>query len=230
MSLTASIAKASEWFRTPPLPSDQNVHQYSLVEGEGSTHNHLFYIDEDLNELRIKEAPALAPDSSYSIRLSTTDDDGDSFAKAFSLKVIDTTSPSVVITTDTELITEDVTIYFNLSEPSPNFTDVEFSISGGDLGELSGSGTAYSAVFTPHSNSLSDAVISVDAGTGKITRVVINIFNGSCKYGLRSPTVSIETDFDNFGIDDTAEITIKYLNLHHRLLILIQNKLFFHYR
>ena len=85
---TADFASIATLTSVDQDPSDLNLHQYSLVEGAGDTDNDLFYVDQDLNALRIKQAPQLAPQASYIVRLSTTDDEGGAFEKPFPWKLL----------------------------------------------------------------------------------------------------------------------------------------------
>ena len=56
---------------------------YALAEGEGAIHNDMFQIDGA--QLKTKESFKCAEDSVFSVRISTTDDGGLSFSKAFTL-------------------------------------------------------------------------------------------------------------------------------------------------
>ncbi len=64
-----------------------DTHTYSLVTGTGDTDNNSFTIDR--SSLKIKTSPDYETKSSYSIRLQTTDNDGETYAKAFTLSVKD---------------------------------------------------------------------------------------------------------------------------------------------
>lgn len=56
---------------------------YALAEGEGAVHNDLFMVDG--KQLKAKQRFMCATDTCYSIRLSTTDEGGLSYSKAFKL-------------------------------------------------------------------------------------------------------------------------------------------------
>ncbi|WP_353291977.1 SBBP repeat-containing protein [Synechococcus sp. M16CYN] len=62
-------------------------HAYSLVTGTGDTDNSAFTIDGD--QLHINESPDFETNSSYSIRLQTTDSGGLTFEKSFTFNVND---------------------------------------------------------------------------------------------------------------------------------------------
>jgi len=78
----------------------------------------------------------------------------------------DTTPPTITYRSsktslglgDTALIT------FTLSEPSVNFTASDVTVAGGTLTNFSGSGTSYTATFTPAVNSTNNGVINVNSG------------------------------------------------------------------
>lgn len=62
---------------------DEKVFTYALAEGEGAIHNDLFQITDD--QLQIKNSFKCAEGSIYKVRISTTDEGGMSFSKAFTL-------------------------------------------------------------------------------------------------------------------------------------------------
>jgi V8-like Glu-specific endopeptidase len=79
----------------------------------------------------------------------------------------DTTPPTISIGTKHYLLHagEIVQISFTLSEPSSNFTANDVTVSGGILSNFTGSGTTYTALFTPTPNSTINSVVSVASGT-----------------------------------------------------------------
>ena len=62
---------------------DNKTFTYALAEGEGAIHNDLFKITDDL--LQTRESFKCAADTTYFVRISTTDDGGLSFSKSFVL-------------------------------------------------------------------------------------------------------------------------------------------------
>lgn len=64
---------------------DEKTFTYALAEGDGAIHNDLFQITND--QLQIKSSFKCAEDSIYKVRISTTDDGGMSFSKAFTLNL-----------------------------------------------------------------------------------------------------------------------------------------------
>ena len=83
-------------------PDINETFTYALVGGEGSSDNKSFTVDD--NQLKIKESPNHEIKDSYSIRLRTTDSDGLTFEKAFTLTVRDVNeAPTNIYTTTTEI-------------------------------------------------------------------------------------------------------------------------------
>jgi len=80
---------------------------------------------------------------------------------------IDTVAPTVTITsTDSALQSGDVaTLTFTLSEASTDFGAVDIVVTGGMLSNFAGSGTSYTAAFTPTPNSTTGATVDVAGGT-----------------------------------------------------------------
>ena len=76
---------------------------------------------------------------------------------------VDTVVPTVAITTDDSALNvgDTATITFTLSEASANFAEEDIVVSGGTLTNFTGSGTSYSATFTPTSGSTTNGVVSV---------------------------------------------------------------------
>ena len=64
---------------------DNKTFTYALAEGDGAIHNDLFQITDD--QLQIKNSFKCAEDSIYKVRISTTDEGGMSFSKAFTLNL-----------------------------------------------------------------------------------------------------------------------------------------------
>jgi hypothetical protein len=81
----------------------------------------------------------------------------------------DTSPPTISISAGSNSLTifQTATIFFNLSEPSTNFSMNDVEVSGGNLSDFKGSGTNYTAIFTPDKTTSSSGVIRV--GNGKFT-------------------------------------------------------------
>ena len=79
---------------------------------------------------------------------------------------VDTLAPTIAITSNTSALKAGSTasINFTLSEPSTDFTQADVTVSGGTLSNFSGSGTNYSATFTPTSNSKGTGIVLVMSG------------------------------------------------------------------
>ena len=76
---------------------------------------------------------------------------------------IDDVPPTIAITTSDSNLTagETATITFTLSESSTNFVAGDVTVTGGTLSGFSGSGTTYTATFTPDISSTTNGVVSV---------------------------------------------------------------------
>lgn len=92
---------------------EEGTFTYALAEGDGAIHNDLFQIAG--SQLQAKECFKCAEDSVYKIRLSTTDEGGLSFSKAFELNL-----KKVLIKPDVDTLTvticEGETCYFHGAE------------------------------------------------------------------------------------------------------------------
>ena len=79
----------------------------------------------------------------------------------------DGTAPTIGVIANQSNITSGgaATITFALSESSTDFVASDITVSGGSISNFSGSGTTYTATFTPTANSTTNGVISVASGT-----------------------------------------------------------------
>ena len=95
-------------------------------------------------------------------------DNNNSLTFSIDTRTADTTPPSISITdddTDDSLSAGDsTTLAFTLAEASTDFSESDVTVSGGSLSNFTGSGTSYSAIFTPHANSTTNGDISVASG------------------------------------------------------------------
>jgi uncharacterized delta-60 repeat protein len=78
----------------------------------------------------------------------------------------DTTSPTITLSADLVALKpgQAAIITFTLSEPSTDFAASDISVSGGTLSNFKGSGTTYTALYTPTINSETSTRISVADG------------------------------------------------------------------
>ena len=97
---------------------DEKTFTYALAEGDGAIHNDMFQITED--RLEIKNSFKCADENCYKVRISTTDDGGLSFSKAFNLDL-----KKVLIKPDIDTLT--VTL---CDGESCSFNGVEYSQTG----------------------------------------------------------------------------------------------------
>jgi len=86
---------------------------------------------------------------------------------AVDTRVGDIIPPTVSVSSDktTLLIGQTANLSFTLSEASTNFGAGDIEVSGGTLSNFKGSGTSYTATFTPAVNSRQTGKVSVGSGT-----------------------------------------------------------------
>ena len=88
---------------------DEKTFTYALAEGEGAIHNDLFQITDD--QLQIKNSFKCAEDSCYKVRISTTDEGGMSFSKAFTLNLLKVLEKPKVDTLDIQICNGDCFVF-----------------------------------------------------------------------------------------------------------------------
>ena len=83
------------------------------------------------------------------------------------VRVFLSVAPSISVASDRSILYAGQTavLTFTLNVASTTFTSSDVTVSGGTLSNFSGSGTSYTATFTPTANSTSNGVISVASGT-----------------------------------------------------------------
>jgi uncharacterized delta-60 repeat protein len=127
----------------------------------------------------------------------------------------DTTPPTIAISSnktalkagDTALIT------FTLSEPATDFVVSDVVVSGGTLSNFSGSGTNYTAIFTPAANST--AAGSVSVGNFKFSDAAGNANEDAADANNKTsftvdtipPTATISSNRTYLGYGESAQIT-----------------------
>ena len=155
-SLTFTLSESSSNFTA----ADINISGGSLsaFSGSGSSYSAIFTPDLGSNA----DGVISVDSSSFSDLAGNPNSDGSDLDNTLILS-IDTLAPSIALTSDiTSLNAGDVAnLSFSLSEPSTDFDASDISISGGSLSAFSGSGSSYTAIFTPTADSATDALISV---------------------------------------------------------------------
>ena len=128
---------------------------------------------------------------------------------------VDTTSPSVTITANPESglkADETATITFALSEDSADFQKDDITVTGGELGDLVGSGRSYTATFTPASDSTANATITVQSGKFHDAAGNPNIASSRTITGIntKKPTVNISANYITIQAGGRSEMTFTF--------------------
>ena len=110
----------------------------------------------------------------------------------------------------------DKVIAFNLSEPSTDFSLADVTISGGDLSNFSGSGSSYTATWTPFQDS--EGMISVNNyafsdSEGNLNQDELDVDNTlilseePASANTKVPTISISSDVTSLSSGGSTNIT-----------------------
>lgn len=129
----------------------------------------------------------------------------------------DTIPPTITINSDKNSLKagENARIVFTLSEPSTDFVLSDISLSGGTLSNFSGSGTNYTAIFTPAENST--GVGSIHVANFKFSDAAANANEDGADADNRvllaidtiPPTISISSSKIYLGLNEVP--TIKFI-------------------
>ncbi|AWB67163.1 hypothetical protein C2869_12270 [Saccharobesus litoralis] len=124
---------------------------------------------------------------------------------------VDTTTPSIFISSDKNAlkINETATLSFTLSEDSSDFTADDITVNSGLLANFSGSGSSYTATYTPASDSNTDLSLTVAASV--FTDAAGNNNSASATFNIsidtQAPTISLASNDTSLSIGETASIT-----------------------
>jgi gliding motility-associated-like protein len=141
-------------------------------------------------------------------------DESSNTANTISIAV-DTKAPTMTIASNPANLRsgQSATLTFTISEAVSDFVAGDITISGGSIGTLSGTGTTYTAEFTPTANSNANGVIDVavnkftdaagNANTSASNTVTISIDN-------TVPTVAITSSATALKAGETATITFTF--------------------
>ena len=125
---------------------------------------------------------------------------------------IDTTSPTLTITTDDDRVnnTDTPTITFTLTESSTTFVENDVTVSSGSISALTAtSSRVYTAVYTPDSNTVTTVTVSVAAGM--FTDIAGNTntaSNTTFEVDTVSPTVVITDNHDDLIVRDADTVLL----------------------
>jgi hypothetical protein len=145
----------------------------------------------------------------------------------------DTTAPTIVVARQgSGTVTGPITVSFTLSESSTNFTLDDIDAVGGTVSNLQGSGTSYTATFTPTANAVGTASVGVAsskfsdaAGNANLDTYLTGVA-GTTTEGANTtganivvfqyatdttrPTVAISSNKSTLALGDTAVLTLQF--------------------
>ena len=132
----------------------------------------------------------------------------------------DTTAPTIAIATSATNLSaaQTATITFTLSESSSNFVASDVTVSGGTLSNFSGSGTTYTALFTPTANSTTSGVVRVASGVfsdaagnvnadGSDTNNSVTMTVNTVPADTTAPTIAVTSDKYSLVAGNLATLT-----------------------
>ena len=128
---------------------------------------------------------------------------------------VDTIVPTIALSAaKSSLIAGDsTTLTFTLSEASTTFTASDVAVAGGTLSNFTGSGTSYTALFTPTSNSTTNSVISIANGVFTDTAGNTNADGSDANNNITLvidtviPTIAVSSNKSSLQGGDTATLT-----------------------
>jgi hypothetical protein len=125
---------------------------------------------------------------------------------------IDTLRPTVAVATDRTVLrsARTATLAFTLSEPSTSFGLNDVAVTGGTLSAFAGSGTSYTAIFTPFASSTTPGAVTIAAGTFTDAAGNANVAGGltpALVIDTVRPTVTITSSRATLRPGETALIS-----------------------
>ena len=200
-----------------------NTLTFYYIVADGHTSSDLDYVDSSslaLNSGTIKDA------ASNDATLTLASPGAAGSLGANKALVVDTTPPTITITSTTSGVsdnsmTNDTTIAlsFTISENANKFTKEDVTVSNGTLSSFTGTGTSYSAIFTPTGEGDCTIDVAADAFNDGVECANLNIaasqFNWNydmdgdgIKFGIDNcPTVANadQKDFDKDDLGDACD-------------------------
>ena len=155
-TITFTLSESSNDF----TESDITVESGTLSGFSGSGTS--YFVTFTPNPNSTTEAAISVGSGRFSNSLANLNRDGSDANNSVTFSV-DTVRPTITISSDvTSLEAGDTaTLIFTLSESSTNFQAEDLTVSNGTISNFSGSGTSYSAIFTPTAESTTAGIISV---------------------------------------------------------------------
>jgi hypothetical protein len=133
---------------------------------------------------------------------------GNTVSAAFS---VDTISPSVTISSDVSALGlgKSANLTFTLSEASSTFTAASINLAGGTLSNFSGSGSVYTALFTPTTGSNAAGTVEIAAAAFSDLAGNNNQTGASLTLNVDTvaPSVTIASSGSNLHIGQTATLS-----------------------
>ena len=136
------------------------------------------------------------------------------------LSLVDTAAPTIAVTSSASSLSasQTATITFTLSESSSNFAASDVTVSGGALSNFSGSGTTYTALFTPTANSTTSGVVRVASGVfsdaagnvnadGADSNNSVTMTVNTAQTDTTAPTIAISSNTTSLSGTQTATLT-----------------------
>ena len=127
---------------------------------------------------------------------------------------IDTKMPAVAIASSRSIVKsgETATLTFTLSESASDFVAGDLTVAGGTLSDFTGSGTLYTAIFTPTVGFMGSGAVTVTpwkftdaAGNGNVQGVL----SPSMLVDTKAPTLTITSSLQTLKAGTAAGITFK---------------------
>jgi hypothetical protein len=171
----------------------------------------------------VTSAAVLVSSDTFRDQANNLNKDGAEANNAVSLTIgsgsNDTTPPTIVVSSDKTSLsgTQTAAISFTLSEASTDFSVSDVTVIGGTLSNFQGSGTTYSATFTPTAGATSGAVVvstgrfSDAAGNfnqdGTETNNAVSLTISAANTDTTPPTVIVSSDKSTLSNNQTALIS-----------------------
>ena len=127
---------------------------------------------------------------------------------------VDTKPPTVAIATSRSIVKsgETATLTFTLSESASDFVAGDLTVAGGTLSDFNGSGTSYTAIFTPTVGFTGSGAVTVTPG--KFTDAAGNgnvqgVLSPSMLVDTKAPSLTISSSLQTLKAGTAAVITFK---------------------
>jgi hypothetical protein len=206
--ITFTLSEASTTFTTSDVTATGGT--LSNFSGSGTTYTALFTPNTNSTTSGVVRVTS----GVFTDAAGNANSDGSDTNNAVTMTV-DTIAPAIALSARKASLSvgESATLTFTLSEASTTFTASDVTVTGGILSNFAGSGTAYTALFTPATNSTTNGVVRVTSGVFTDAAGNANSDGSDANNAVTmtvdtiAPAIALSASKASLGVGESATLT-----------------------